>query len=152
MSRKKRNKGKKRFGAKGSKSRMGAITGITAQLTPVIGMLAGALAGKLLVNKLLANSTMDAKLKQAIPLVGGVALMYLDKKQGIISSIGSGMVVVGGTNLLTALVPGLEGMVEAPIYGIEVGAMDTMEGIEVGEMDGIEVGEMDGIEGEDYSI
>jgi len=149
MSRKKRSKGKKRYGAKRSKSGMGAITGMTAQLTPVIGMLAGALAGKLLVNKLLANSTMDAKLKQAIPLVGGVALMYLDKKQGIISSIGSGMVVVGGTNLLTALVPGLEGMVEAPIYGIEVGEMD---GIEVGEMDGIEVGEMDGVEGEDYSM
>jgi hypothetical protein len=149
MSRKKRSKGKKFYGARKSKRGIGSITGIAQQLTPVIGMVAGALAGKLLVNKLLANSTMDIKIKQAIPLVGGIALMYLDKKQGILSSVGSGMVVVGGTNLLTAIVPSLEGMVEAPIYGIEVGEMD---GIEVGEMDGIEVGEMDGVEGEDYSM
>lgn len=151
MARSRRRKSKQ----KRSKGRRGGLRGITGGVTgnimPIIGMVAGALAGKLIVNKALEKSTLDPKIKSAIPLVGGVVLRMIDKSNGLMSNIGNGMIVIGGVQLASSLIPGLEGITEADIFGIEeditVGGEEWMQGDEItvgdAQMEGHGANEMD---------
>lgn len=114
--------------------------GITSNVMPVVGLVVGALASKLVVNKLLATSTMSPMIKSAIPLAAGFVLAGMGKG-GILSNIGLGMATQSGLALSSSLVPGLEGMVEADMSGIE-GDIVIGENITIGE-------EIMGIEGSD---
>ena len=110
--------------------------GVMGSVTPLIGMIVGAIAGKFVTNKALP-STMNPTMKSAIPLVVGVGLTMFDKKHGMISNVGSGMAVIGGLSLAQSFVPGLEGITEADITGIEeditVGELTEIGDITVGD-------------------
>jgi len=131
----------KRKGKKGKKShsRRSGIRGfgsVTSTVTPLVAMIVGAVAGKFVTNKALP-STMNPTLKSAIPLVAGVGLMMMDKKNGMLSDAGKGMAVIGGLSLAQAFVPGLEGITEADITGIEeditVGEISEIGDITIGD-------------------
>lgn len=146
-----RNRRKKHKKSRSRSSGMRGITGgVMGNIMPTLTMVAGALLGKIIVNKALASSTMDAKIKSAVPIALGVGLRIFSKGHGIMADLGNGMIVVGGVALATSTIPGLEGITEADIYGIEEDIMvggDEMYGIE----QDIMVGDPQ-LEGTDYSM
>ena len=108
-------------------------------------MIIGALIGKVVVNKALASVNIDDKIKSGIPLVLGYGLKMMIKNPHV-HNLSDGMIVIGGVNLLQSFVPGLQGITEADITGIEenimVGEASIEEDIMVGSygdgMDGAE--------------
>jgi len=122
------------------RSRVGAI-GKDA-ITNVIGIAAGAAAGRIVSQKLLPN--VNATMKSAGTIVLG---MFFPKllKGGFGSSMGAGMIAAGslgvlqGTGVLGAIDDAIDGM---PMVGMtDVGAIDY----EIGEVDSIDdsMGAMD---------
>jgi hypothetical protein len=69
------------------------------------GNVAGAIAAKVVVSKLPIQNNY---IKSAAPIVLGAFLM--SNKNKTISAVGTGMVAVGGAQLVTAFVPGISGM------------------------------------------
>jgi len=89
--------------------RMGAVQG--GNVISALGIIAGAVAGKMVASKLLPN--VDEKIKAA----GVVALGFVFPnfiKGDLGKAIGNGMIAAGGTSLVGSFVPGM-------------GAVDTIE-------------------------
>ena len=76
--------------------------------------------------------------------------MFVKNKH--IQNVGTGMIVIGGVSLAQNFIPGIEGITEADINGIEsditVGEIEMGEANEIGE---ITVGDTV-LEGADYSL
>lgn len=128
---------KKSHGRRRGMHGMPGAKGLIGGLVPIAGMVAGAVAAKFATNKLLASSTMNPMIKNAIPLVAGIIIAGMDKSRGMLHNIGTGMATMGGLTLAQSLIPGLEGITEADINGIEeditVGDINEIGDITVGD-------------------
>jgi hypothetical protein len=95
---------------------MGAIKG--GAITSALGIIAGAVAGKLVVSKLLPN--VDDKIKNAGVVALGVAFpMFLKSEIG--KAIGNGMIAAGGAGLVGSFVPGLGQVNDTIEFPVTVG-------------------------------
>jgi hypothetical protein len=112
-------------------SSMGAVAGNL--LTTIGGIAAGAIVAKQL-NKMLK---FDAKILAAGKVALGVALPRFIKSP-LMTSVGSGMIAVGATELVGAFVPALGQADDVVLLsGLdEIGELDEMSGLdEIGELD-----------------
>lgn len=100
------------------KRRVGAIGG--SNLTSIAGIVAGAVAARMVVNKVLPN--LDTKIKNAGVLALGAFVMPRLLKGDLGKALGNGMVAVGGAGLLGELVPAIGNvdMIEFPVTVGEV--------------------------------
>jgi len=99
---------------KSSRRRMGAVGKANIQAT--LGIIAGAIAGRLVAKKLLPN--VDERIKNAGVVVLGTAVFPRLIKGELGKAIGNGMVAAGGAGLVGAFIPALgqvDDMIEFPV-------------------------------------
>ena len=130
-------------------SSMGAVAGNL--LTTIGGIAAGAIVAKQL-NKMLK---FDAKILAAGKVALGVALPKFIKNP-LMSSIGSGMIAVGATELVGSFVPALAGTDDVVLLsGLdemgmldEIGMLDEMNGLDdISEVNGLDdISEVNGLD------
>ena len=104
---------------KSSRRRMGAVGKANIQAT--LGIIAGAIAGRLVAKKLLPN--VDERIKNAGVVVLGAAVFPNLNKGELGKAIGNGMVAVGGAGLVGSFIPALgqaDDMIEFPVTVGEV--------------------------------
>ncbi len=104
---------------KSSRRRMGAVGKANIQAT--LGIIAGAIAGRLVAKKLLPN--VDERIKNAGVVVLGAAVFPNLIKGELGKAIGNGMVAVGGAGLVGSFIPALgqaDDMIEFPVTVGEV--------------------------------
>lgn len=110
---------KKTSRRKGSRRRMGAMGG--ANIQAALGIIAGAVAGRLVAKKLLPN--VDERIKNAGVVVLGAAVFPRLVKGELGKAIGNGMIAAGGAGLVGSFVPALgatDDMIEFPVTVGEV--------------------------------
>lgn len=110
---------KKTSRRKGSRRRMGAMGG--ANIQAALGIIAGAVAGRLVAKKLLPN--VDERIKNAGVVVLGAAVFPRLIKGELGKAIGNGMIAAGGAGLVGSFVPALgamDDMIEFPVTVGEV--------------------------------
>lgn len=96
--------------------RMGEPGGM---IQSALGIIAGAVVGKLVVNKFLPN--IDEKIKNAGVLVLGAAVFPRLIKGDLGKSIGAGMVAVGGQGLVGSFIPAIGAMTDTMEFPVTVG-------------------------------
>lgn len=104
---------------KSSRRRMGAVGKANIQAT--LGIIAGAIAGRLVAKKLLPN--VDERIKNAGVVVLGTAVFPRLIKGELGKAIGNGMVAAGGAGLVGSFIPALgqaDDMIEFPVTVGEV--------------------------------
>lgn len=104
---------------KSSRRRMGAVGKANIQAT--LGIIAGAVAGRLVAKKLLPN--VDERIKNAGVVVLGAAVFPRLIKGELGKAIGNGMVAAGGAGLVGSFIPALgqaDDMIEFPVTVGEV--------------------------------
>ena len=116
MARKKRKTSKSRTRRR---SRVGAIP--KGSLMNSIGVIAGAVAGKLVATKTLPN--VDDKIKNAGVVALGILLPSLMKNE-LGKSIGTGMVAIGGLSLVGSFLPAVSGVDDMIEFPVQVGEID----------------------------
>lgn len=91
------------------------------------GNVAGAIAGKVVVSKLPIQNNY---VKSAVPVVLGALLM--SNKNKMIAAAGTGMVAVGGAQLVSNFVPGLSGFMgeTTDFLGLGAPAGNVLEGFD----------------------
>jgi hypothetical protein len=102
-----------------SRRRMGAVGKANIQAT--LGIIAGAVAGRLVAKKLLPN--VDERIKNAGVVVLGAAVFPRLIKGELGKAIGNGMVAAGGAGLVGSFIPALgqaDDMIEFPVTVGEV--------------------------------
>ena len=130
-------------------SSMGAVAGNL--LTTIGGIAAGAIVAKQL-NKMLK---FDAKILAAGKVALGVALPKFIKSP-LMTSVGSGMIAVGATELVGSFVPALAGTDDVVLLsGLdeigeldEIGMLDEMNGLDdISEVNGLDdISEVNGLD------
>ena len=123
--------------------RMGAPGGM---IQSALGVIAGAVVGKLVVSKFLPN--MDDKIKNAGVLVLGAAVFPRLIKGDLGKAIGAGMVAVGGQGLVASFIPAIGAMNDVMEFPVTVGEVpdnlsviagdDVMAGDDLSVLAGIE--------------
>lgn len=108
---------KKTSRRKGSRRRMGAIGG--ANIQAALGIIAGAVAGRLVAKKLLPN--VDERIKNAGVVVLGAAVFPRLIKGELGKAIGNGMIAAGGAGLVGSFVPALGAMDDTMMFPVTVG-------------------------------
>jgi len=115
MARRKRKTSRRRS----SRRRMGAVGKANIQAT--LGIIAGAVAGRLVAKKLLPN--VDERIKNAgVVVLGAVVFPRLIKGE-LGKAIGNGMVAAGGAGLVGSFIPALgqaDDVIEFPVTVGEV--------------------------------
>ena len=117
-------KRRKKSTTKRRRSRVGAIP--KGSIMSSIGLIAGAVAGRLVAKKVLPN--VDEKIKN----VGVVAVGFLLPKfikSEIGKSIGNGMIAAGGLGLAGSFLPAISGMDDMIEFPVQVSGID--DGISV---------------------
>jgi len=102
-----------------TRRRMGAMGG--ANIQAALGIIAGAVAGRLVAKKLLPN--VDERIKNAGVVVLGAAVFPRLVKGELGKAIGNGMIAAGGAGLIGSFVPALgatDDMIEFPVTVGEV--------------------------------
>ena len=108
---------KKTSRRKGSRRRMGAMGG--ANIQAALGLIAGAVAGRLVAKKLLPN--VDERIKNAGVVVLGAAVFPRLIKGELGKAIGNGMIAAGGAGLVGSFVPALGAMDDTMMFPVTVG-------------------------------
>ena len=108
---------KKTSRRKGSRRRMGAMGG--ANIQAALGIIAGAVAGRLVAKKLLPN--VDERIKNAGVVVLGAAVFPRLIKGELGKAIGNGMIAAGGAGLVGSFVPALGAMDDTMMFPVTVG-------------------------------
>lgn len=101
MARRKRKTSRRR----GRGRRMGAAGGM---LTSALGVIAGAVAGRLVAKKLLPN--VDERIKNAGVIVLGAAVFPRFIKGDLGKAVGAGMIAAGGSGLVGTFIPAIGAM------------------------------------------
>ena len=103
MAKRKRNKRSKMSGVKRRRHSVGAV-----DFTNILSVLAGAVAGKM-INKVVP-STVDPRIVSGGKVALGVVLPMLSKSgstKNLLSGVGSGMIAIGGVELLQSFAPNM---------------------------------------------
>lgn len=115
MARKKRKVSRRR------RSRVGAIKG--GNITSILGIVAGAVAGRMVAKKVLPN--VDEKIKNAGVIALGAFAMPMLLKSELGKAIGNGMIASGGAGLLGSFIPAIAGVEEDFLeFPVQVGEID----------------------------
>lgn len=96
--------------------RMGNPAGM---LQSTLGVIAGAVAGRLVATKLLPN--VDDRIKNAGVLVLGAAVMPRLVKGDWGRTLGAGMIASGGVGLVSSFIPAIGAMTESIDFPVTVG-------------------------------
>lgn len=96
--------------------RMGNPAGM---LQSTLGVIAGAVAGRLVATKLLPN--VDDRIKNAGVLVLGAAVMPRLIKGDWGRTLGAGMIAAGGTGLVSSFIPAIGAMTDTLEFPVTVG-------------------------------
>jgi hypothetical protein len=139
---------KKTSRRKGSRRRMGAMGG--ANIQAALGIIAGAVAGRLVAKKLLPN--VDERIKNAGVVVLGAAVFPRLVKGELGKAIGNGMIAAGGAGLIGSFVPALGAMDDTMEFPVTVGEVpDNLSVIAGGDqvLAGDDLSVMAGMDGED---
>jgi hypothetical protein len=101
-----------------SRRRRHSMSGTGANMANILGMVTGAIAGRILQNKL--ESKVNPKILAAGQVAAGIFLPKLWKNRFAVS-LGSGMIVNGGVTLANqfGVVSAVSGMVGAPDYSLD---------------------------------
>lgn len=126
------------------RSRVGAIKG--GNLTNILGIVAGAVAGKLVAKKVLPN--MDEKIKNAGVVAIGALGMPMLLKSELGKSIGAGMIAVGGAGLLGGFIPAIAGVDDYLEFPVQVGEVEDDISVISGDQD-VMAGDQDVMAGDD---
>ena len=141
MARKKRKVSRRR------RSRVGAIKG--TNITNVLGIVAGAVAGRLVAKKVLPN--VDEKIKNAGVIALGAFGMPMILKSDLGKAIGNGMIASGGAGLLGSFIPAIAGVEEDFLeFPVQVGEVD--DEISVISGDDVMAGDGEVMAGDDLSL
>lgn len=111
MARRKRKSTRRRSGR-----RMGSPAGM---LQSAIGIIAGAVVGKLVAKRLLP--AVDERIKNAGVVVLGAAVFPRLIKGDLGKSIGAGMIAAGGSGLVGSFIPGIGAMDDTMEFPMTVG-------------------------------
>lgn len=112
------------------RSRVGAIP--KSGIMNSIGVIAGAVAGKLVATKTLPN--VDDKIKNAGVVALGILLPTFMKNE-LGKSIGTGMVAVGGLGLVGSFLPAVSGTDDMIEFPVQVGEIDDNISVIAGDED-----------------
>jgi len=97
---------------------------------PAIGLVAGAVAAKVVANKVIPAS-LPSIARKAAPVVLGIVLMGM--KGEFIKNIGAGMVASAGADLAAEYVPGIGALSEEDLSGIFEEISPINDGEEISE-------------------
>lgn len=129
--------------------RMGAPAGM---LTSALGVIAGAVAGRLVAKKLLPN--IDERIKNAGVIVLGAAVFPRLIKGDLGKSVGAGMIAAGGSGLVGSFIPALGAIDDTMEIPMTVGEVPDNISLIAGDevLAGDDLSVMAGFEddGEDY--
>ena len=100
-----------------SRRRMGAMGG--ANIQAALGIIAGAVAGRLVAKKLLPN--VDERIKNAGVVVLGAAVFPRLIAGELGKAIGNGMIAAGGAGLVGSFIPALGAMDDTMMFPVTVG-------------------------------
>jgi hypothetical protein len=140
---------KKTSRRKGSRRRMGAMGG--ANIQAALGIIAGAVAGRLVAKKLLPN--VDERIKNAGVVVLGAAVFPRLIKGELGKAIGNGMIAAGGAGLVGSFVPALGAMDDTMMFPVTVGEVPDNLSVIAGDdqvLAGDDLSVMAGMDTEDY--
>jgi len=140
---------KKTSRRKGSRRRMGAIGG--ANIQAALGIIAGAVAGRLVAKKLLPN--VDERIKNAGVVVLGAAVFPRLIKGELGKAIGNGMIAAGGAGLVGSFIPALGAMDDTMMFPVTVGEVPDNLSVIAGDdqvLAGDDLSVMAGMDTEDY--
>jgi len=138
---------KKTSRRKGSRRRIGAMGG--ANIQAALGIIAGAVAGRLVAKKLLPN--VDERIKNAGVVVLGAAVFPRLVKGELGKAIGNGMIAAGGAGLIGSFVPALGAMDDTMEFPVTVGEVPDNLSVIAGDqvMAGDDLSVMAGMDNED---
>jgi hypothetical protein len=128
---------------------MGAMGG--ANIQAALGIIAGAVAGRLVAKKLLPN--VDERIKNAGVVVLGAAVFPRLIKGELGKAIGNGMIAAGGAGLVGSFVPALGAMDDTMMFPVTVGEVPDNLSVIAGDdqvLAGDDLSVMAGIDSEDY--
>ena len=132
-----------------TRRRMGAMGG--ANIQAALGIIAGAVAGRLVAKKLLPN--VDERIKNAGVVVLGAAVFPRLIKGELGKAIGNGMIAAGGAGLVGSFVPALGAMDDTMMFPVTVGEVPDNLSVIAGDdqvLAGDDLSVMAGIDSEDY--
>lgn len=135
---------KRKKASRRRRSRVGAIKG--GNITSILGIVAGAVAGRLVAKKVLPN--VDEKIKNAGVIALGAFGMPMILKSELGKAIGNGMIASGGAGLLGSFIPAIAGVEEDFLeFPVQVGEVD--DDISVISGDDVMAGDGDVMAGDD---
>ena len=132
-----------------TRRRMGAMGG--ANIQAALGIIAGAVAGRLVAKKLLPN--VDERIKNAGVVVLGAAVFPRLIKGELGKAIGNGMIAAGGAGLVGSFVPALGAIDDTMMFPVTVGEVPDNLSVIAGDdqvLAGDDLSVMAGIDNEDY--
>jgi len=113
-------KRRKKSTMKRRRSRVGAI-GKGGSIVSSIGIIAGAVAGRLVVKSVLPS--MDEKIKNlGVCAIGFVLPKYV--KSDIGKAVGNGMIAAGGMGLVSSFLPAISGVDDMIEFPVQVSGVD----------------------------
>jgi hypothetical protein len=128
---------------------MGAMGG--ANIQAALGIIAGAVAGRLVAKKLLPN--VDERIKNAGVVVLGAAVFPRLIKGELGKAIGNGMIAAGGAGLVGSFIPALGAMDDTMMFPVTVGEVPDNLSVIAGDdqvLAGDDLSVMAGMDTEDY--
>jgi len=130
-----------------TRRRMGAMGG--ANIQAALGIIAGAVAGRLVAKKLLPN--VDERIKNAGVVVLGAAVFPRLIKGELGKAIGNGMIAAGGAGLVGSFVPALGAIDDTMMFPVTVGEVPDNLSVIAGDqvMAGDDLSVMAGMDTED---
>ena len=132
-----------------TRRRMGAMGG--ANIQAALGIIAGAVAGRLVAKKLLPN--VDERIKNAGVVVLGAAVFPRLIKGELGKAIGNGMIAAGGAGLVGSFIPALGAMDDTMMFPVTVGEVPDNLSVIAGDdqvMAGDDLSVLAGMDTEDY--
>jgi hypothetical protein len=114
-------------------------------LTSTLGIIAGAVAGRLVAKKVLPN--VDEKIKNAGVIAIGALVMPKILKSDLGKAIGNGMIAAGGAGLIGEFVPAIAGVDDYMEFPVQVGEVE--DNISVISGDDVMAGSQDVMAGDD---
>ncbi len=112
-------KRRKKSTMKRRRSRVGAVP--KGSIMASVGLIAGAVAGRLVAKKVLPN--VDEKIKNVgVVAVGFLLPKFMKSEMG--KSIGNGMIAAGGLGLAASFLPAISGVDDMIEFPVQVGQID----------------------------
>jgi hypothetical protein len=143
---------RKKHAKKHHKRRKSHMSGVPKNaLTTILGITAGAVAGRYVAKKLLPN--VKEEIKNAGVLVLGAMVMPKVMKSDLGRAIGNGMIAAGGVGLAGSFLPAIAGTEDMIEFPVTVGEIDDNLSVIAGDDYGVMAGDnLEVIAGDDEDM